>query len=120
MLALAMLVSSPLGARPAQAAGCHVPERPVLGMQHSSRGEARLQAWEMTDLRQVAPPILAQLPCPGQFPHSPIVVDVSVLAACMTTAGVKAHFDSELIPLGDDAEAIPHRPFRLDRPPRAA
>jgi hypothetical protein len=117
ILALAMLVSSPLGTRPAQAAGCHVPERPVLGMRYSSQEGARLQAWDLTEIRRF-PPSLTQLPCPGEIPHSPIVVNASVLAACLATADVEPPLDSELAPIGDDAEAIPPRPFRLDRPPR--
>ncbi len=118
LLALALLASSPLGARPAQAAGCHVPERPVLGMRHSGHGEARLRAWELADLRRIAPPIVTHLPCPGDVPHSPIVVDVSVMAACTASSDLEPPLDSELTPLGDDAEVIPPAPLRLDRPPR--
>jgi hypothetical protein len=120
MLALAMFVSSLLGARPVQAASCHVPERPVLGMRYSGNGESVLQAWEMTENHPVAPPILTQVPCSGEVPHSSIVVDVSVVAAGMSMAGFKEPRESEMAPLGDDAEAISPRPYRLDRPPRAA
>jgi hypothetical protein len=87
-------------------------------MQHSWKDEARLQAWELAEVRQFPPPILTQLPCPGEFPHSPIVVDVSALAACMATPDFEPPLESEPTPIGDDAEPIPPHPFRLDRPPR--
>jgi hypothetical protein len=118
MIALAILFSSPLGARPVQAAGCHVPERPVLKMGLSWSHESRLQAWEMAGIRPVAPPVLTHLPCPGEVPHSTIVVDVSVVAAWTPSPALEPGNPSEVTTAGDGAEARPPRPSRLDRPPR--
>jgi hypothetical protein len=72
----------------------------------------------MVDLREVAPPILTQLPCPGEVPHLPILVDVSLVAACVAMAECSPPLLSEALPPGDDAEAIPPPPFHVDRPPK--
>ena len=87
MLALATLVwfASPLGATSAKAAGCHVPERPVLGM--NATGPADDHAWTMADGVVVAPPVLTRVPCPGETPHGVSRTMAPVGIACLSVVG---------------------------------
>jgi hypothetical protein len=120
MLALAMLVwfGSSLGARPARAAGCHVPDRPVLGVNSTGQDDPHIAAWALQDRGAVAPPALTRLPCPDQTPHAPMTstvpMDASGLATVMTVPAVRYLSFGAV-----DADEIPDpHPFRLDRPPR--
>jgi hypothetical protein len=113
-----MLVLASLGTGPVQAAGCHVPERAILGVRTAGERDGRTKAWEMADISKIAPPILTHLPCPGEDPHLPVVAELSVVAACLATAEIEPALNSESLPAFDDTKAIPPHPFRLDRPPR--
>ncbi len=111
---LALIALSPLGARPARAAGCHVPDRPVLGAGFQSR----LSAWELADSVQVAPPIVKRLPCPGEVPHATVVVVLPIAADHAAMTEDEPSLPCRSIVNGDDAEMPPPRASRLDRPPR--
>src|SRR5437762_5697683 len=53
--------------RPARAAGCHVPDRPVLGTTLSWEQEGRVEL--CFPRAALAPPVLSHPPCPGEVPH---------------------------------------------------
>src|SRR5262245_10385726 len=90
MLVLAILVwlSTPMGARPAQAAGCHVPERPIVATPLSWEREGRLEAWAMTEDGPLAPPVLKRVPCPGEIPHVPATSTLTIGPALLAAAEI--------------------------------
>jgi hypothetical protein len=116
ILALAMLawLVSPLGDRPARAMGCHLIDRPALGIDPPGH----VAAWELLDRVDDAPPVLTRVPCPGESPQAPIVVTVANGAACPTTATVTPRGPSGLLPSAERQAGIEPPPTRLDRPPR--
>src|SRR3954453_14674820 len=58
-------------ARPVQAAGCHVQDRPVLGYPLSwERDQEEVRASRASSVRQV-PPLLRSAPCQGEVPKPP-------------------------------------------------
>jgi hypothetical protein len=120
VLALAMLVwlSSPMGARPAQAVGCHGPERPVLAMRLSWDRAGRLEAWAMTADRPLAPPVLARVPCPGEVPQVPVASIASIGAAVLAAVEIAPPIRRESLPATDNIGRREPHPHRLDRPPR--
>jgi hypothetical protein len=120
MLALAMLVwlSSPMGARPAQAAGCHVPERPIVATPLSWERDDRLEAWAMTEDTPLAAPALTRVPCPGEIPHVPATSTLSIGPALLAAAESASPVRRESLLATDDIASIEPHPHRLDRPPR--
>ena len=52
---------------PAGASGCHVPDRPVLGIRLSWEGDQGLNLGRTTETQ--APPVLTHPPCSGEVPH---------------------------------------------------
>jgi hypothetical protein len=102
---------------PASAAGCHVPDRPVLGTRLSWEDDQGL------DLRGTqatgVPPVLTHPPCSGEVPH--------LLGSASGNNGFAdvnpARFDSSA-PAGslsilNDVGSVNSLASRLDRPPRA-
>jgi hypothetical protein len=116
MLALAMLawLVSPLGDSPVRAMGCHVPDRPAIGVDPPDH----VSVWEMLDRGDVAPPVLTRVPCPGETPQAPVVVTVATGAACLTTIQVAFRGASGLLPSVEELARIEIPLSRLDRPPR--
>jgi hypothetical protein len=110
-------LSSSIGATPAQAAGCHVPERPVLDSPLSWGRHGHRAAWELTDEVPTAPRVLTRVPCPGEVPQAPAVTIVAIGPAL--PLGVRiAPPPTGLLPTGERIAPMEPRPFRLDRPPR--
>lgn len=118
ILALTGTLFLATGPRAAQAAGCHVPERPVL---------ARALSWERwqqsgyssADSRLApAPPALLPLPCQGETPT------LQLFASGLVSADLAPGLVLKTSDSGEDvAVESPSRlpiPFasRLDRPPR--
>ena len=120
MLALTMLVwfASSLGARPVQAAGCHVPDRPVLGVNSTGQDDPHIAAWVWQAGGAVAPPALRRLPCPDQIPHVLMISMVTMDAAGLATVVIVPAVRYLSFRAIDAAEIPDPRPFRLDRPPR--
>jgi hypothetical protein len=117
-LAIAVWLSSPMGARPARAAGCHLPERPILATPLSWERDGRLEAWAITAEVHLAPPALTRVPCPGEVPQGPVVTTASAGQAILLPVDVAAPCGCEsLLAAADIGHVQPH-PFRLDRPPR--
>lgn len=120
ILALAMLVwfALPIGQRSARAAGCHLPDRPVLGMDSSGQSARHIAAWAMLDAGEAAPPVLRRVPCPGETPRTTVIPMVAAGAACLIdvvrpTDGASCPFVAF-----EDVKRLDPHPFRLDRPPR--
>lgn len=119
-LALAMLVwfALPIGARPARAAGCHLPDRPVLGLDRAERPDRRTPAWALLERGELAPPILTRVPCSGESPNTTVTARVPIVAelpATVLEGPVSA--SGRIQPFDDTDNRDPH-PLRLDRPPR--
>jgi hypothetical protein len=116
MLAMAMLawLVSPLGDSPARAMGCHVPDRPTVGVDPPDH----ISAWEMLDGGDVAPPVLTRVPCPGETPQAPVVVTVATGAACLSAAMAAPPGPCGSSLAVEDIDGPDPHPFRLDRPPR--
>jgi hypothetical protein len=104
------------GLKPVCAAGCHVPDLPVLQSRFSWERDQGLD--RNASLVVPAPPILTHPPCQGEAPHSPAsssVTGPAMLLAC-------THFD----PLGVSGclAILPHHlhcqpvVICLNRPPR--
>jgi hypothetical protein len=119
LLALVLLVwlSSPLTVTRAPAAGCHVPERPVLAAP-LSRERGTLTAWQITDLRPAAPPVLTRLPCPGEVPQVPGVPIAAIAPVSRSRREIAPLPRRESRSTADDISRIDPHPSRLDRPPR--
>jgi hypothetical protein len=120
MLALAMLVwfASFFGARPAQAAGCHVTDRPVLGVNPPLQDARHVAAWVMPDDGELAPPVLARVPCPGETPQASGSTMATIGFACLAAVVSGPVMPSGSFQAADDIESPDPHPFRLDRPPR--
>lgn len=120
MLALAVLVwlLSPLGDRPARAMGCHVPDRPVLGMDKSEGAGTHVAAWAMIDPNPAAPPVLSRVPCPGETPQVPVVPVSQMGAACLARLGTMDETPVGSFHTVEAVDRLYAHPFRLDRPPR--
>src|SRR5262249_33860646 len=120
LLAVAMIawLSSSIGATPAQAAGCHVPERAVLGSLHSWERHGRRAAWEWTDEVPMAPQVLKKGPCPGEVPHVPVMTIAPTGAALPATADLPPPLGVESLRATDDFATTEPHAFRYDRPPR--
>jgi len=99
-----------------QAAGCHVPDRPVLQSRLSWDHD---QAFD-SSARPVAlaPPILAHPPCQGEIPHVPGSSNFSVDVACLERTGVDPPGRCDLVAMHSPAEHRQPPALRLDRPPR--
>ncbi len=97
-ITLAVLVCSPLGTRSARAAGCHVPERPVLGTRPAWDSERHVEAWAIADAP--APPILKRVPCSAEVPHLPVATPVSTGAADLGAAEYGPAIHSEVAARG--------------------
>jgi hypothetical protein len=117
-LAVAVWLSPPMGARPARAAGCHAPERPVLAAPLWWERDHRLEARAMTGARPSAPPVLTTIPCPGEVPHLPVAPTASLGPALLVAAEIAPTIRRESLPALHDLMRIEPHPFRLDRPPR--
>jgi hypothetical protein len=116
MIALAIIVSSAFGARPARAAGCHVPDRPILATRYTWDRVDRLDRARAVDAP--APTTLTRVPCSGESPQPPGASSVMTSQADRPVAVLKPPSVSELSTFGDDILSIDPHPFRLDRPPR--
>jgi hypothetical protein len=120
MLALAMYIwlAAPFGATPTWAAGCHVPDRPVLGASPTGHDDPHIAAWEMPDGGDVAPPVLRRVPCPGETPGAPASSILPIGPACLAVvASAPAVQFGSFLAL-EDVESLDPFPSRLDRPPR--
>jgi hypothetical protein len=108
-------LSSPIGAAPARAAGCHVPERPILASPQSPERPGEQLAWELMSELPAPPPVLTRVPCPGEVPQ----ITVGTIAAMLLpVVGVQSPPPSgPFLIAGRIASMRPHR-SRLDRPPR--
>jgi len=104
------------GTQAAQAAGCHVPDRPVL---QSSLSWDHDQVFDLTPRPvALAPPVLAHPPCQGETPH---VLDSSLVTvdlALLDRAGVDPPGRCDPLALHLPCEHRQPPPLRLDRPPR--
>jgi hypothetical protein len=105
--------------RPARAAGCHVPDRPVLGTKSAWEQEPGLELGSTTT--PVAPPVLTHPPCSGEVPHAPNASSATLEAACvgLVAADLDAAGRPEALRARDELGDLEPRAFRLDRPPRA-
>ncbi len=115
-----MCLSLGIAPRPARAAGCHVPERPVLA--HTLSWERLLHAGLTAAHRSagVAPPAIIPLPCQGEVPTLPSTTSqllVADRAACRMTPPPAL---SEPVFPEPPATALPSLSSRLDRPPRSS
>jgi hypothetical protein len=107
------------GPRPAQAMGCHAPERPVLGLSFSGDRERRPTpepltiAAERTDSRAFVP-----VPCSGDVPGSTPVMALPLVA--LTSAPLVFGRSLACRFVREEPGCSPSFPFvsRLDRPPR--
>jgi hypothetical protein len=120
MLALAMLVwfASPFTARPAEGAGCHVSERPVLGVHPPGLDAVHVAAWQEPDRGSLAPPVLTRVPCPGETPHAPAISVPSIGPASLATFLRIPEIPDGPSLADNDVESLDPDPLRLDRPPR--
>lgn len=120
MFALAMLVwlALPLGARPAQASGCHIPERPILGVNPAGFHDRHIAAWSLHDRTEAAPPVLTRVPCPGETPRPTVIPIATVAAAWLSAIESPPERPTGSFHAIEDADGPDPRPFRLDRPPR--
>jgi hypothetical protein len=110
-----LCLSSP--ARPAYAAGCHVPERPILATkfswdQDTSRGS-------VLPLAAQAPPIVAHLPCEKHVPRAVDPPTFPVGLALVESAWLAAAPVSDVVAVAPAPGPREPRSSRLDRPPRA-
>lgn len=103
--------------RSARAAGCHVPDRPVLGTKSSWEQEPGLELGSVTT--QVAPPVLTHPPCSGEVPHAPNGSNPTTEAACLVTAEADPAGRIEALRAGEELGDLEPLASRLDRPPRA-
>lgn len=120
ILALAMFVwfAVPMGVGTAQAAGCHLPDRPVLGLSLDQRTERHEPVWALLGRGRAAPPVLTRVPCSAEIPGTTVIV-MSLVSA----DGVPASLDDPIagswrILSFDDLGGRDPDPGRLDRPPR--
>jgi hypothetical protein len=105
-----------VGAKPVGAAGCHVPDRPVLGTRLSWEIDSDLDVKGTREAQP--PPVLTHPPCPGEVPHRLVPPRADNGSAHLD----RSSFDPLDLPgflriLDDPAHLGPHR-GRLDRPPR--
>jgi hypothetical protein len=103
-------------ATPAGAAGCHVPDRPVLGTRLSWETDPDL---DLSRAREAQPPpVLTHPPCSGELPH---LLSSSSLNPGFVHAEHAALDPSALtgiLGIADDVERLDPLGSRLDRPPR--
>ena len=120
MLALAIFVwlAMPVGSRPVRAAGCHVPDRPVLGINLPAQADRRIAAWEMTEFGEFAPSILKRLPCPDETPQLPAIIPLAIWADCLPAMALEPDSPSGLLQAIEDIETLDPDPVHLERPPR--
>jgi hypothetical protein len=116
VLVLTGAMSVAAWASPARAAGCHVPERPVL---------SRSLSWELWSLgtaspgaAKAAPPAVRRLPCEGETPAQGSPATTFLEPACLASDLVVPV--PEIEPLARKTPPTPPAPIspRLDRPPR--
>jgi hypothetical protein len=117
LLALAMIVSVPLGDSSARAAGCHVPDRPVLGMPLSWERDQRFESGMIPDHR--APLALTHVPCSGEVPHVLDSTQGAIGPAHVVPGGVAPMTDSLPVLCPDERDSLDPPASRLDRPPRS-
>src|SRR5205814_3448428 len=102
----------------ARAAGCHVPERPVLAQTLSWDRWQKAQETHASHGAMPASPAVVPLPCQGEVPTLPPVSSLPMAAAPTPATEHVALALEGLVP----ADALPRIPsplaFRLDRPPR--
>jgi hypothetical protein len=116
VLAISACIGLVCGGRSACAAGCHVPDRPVLGSSLSWEEDSDLQLKSV--LVVSAPPVLTHPPCSGEVPH---LAGVSGDAPCAVLQA-RAEFainepsDGLIRPRLRQQQQPPSE--RLDRPPR--
>jgi hypothetical protein len=111
-------LSTPMDATPARAAGCHVPERPVLATPLSWERQQRLAAWELTDDVPMAPRVLTRVPCPDEVPQVPVVTTTTGETALPLRRPIPPPPMVASLQTGERIAPTEPRPFRLDRPPR--
>jgi hypothetical protein len=114
IIAVALLVL--VAGRPAGAAGCHVPDRPVLGTRLS---------WEIDPdpdfrgTREVQPPpVLTHPPCPGEVPHVLGSPSLTTALAHVDPVRLDGSRPAGFLRIADDPGRRDPLESRLDRPPR--
>ena len=120
MIALAILawLATPVGSSPVRAAGCHVLDRPVLGIDLPGQADRHIAAWEMTEFDEVAPSILERVPCPDETPQIPATIATAIWAASLPAMALEPDSPSGLLQAIEDIESLDPHPFLLERPPR--
>jgi hypothetical protein len=115
-ITLTVLVFAQLGASPARAAGCHAPERPILGTRRAWGSDRHVEAWAVADA--LPPPILKRVPCSGELPQVPSAPHETMDGARLLPVEIEAVTRTESLDHGDDLAVRTPHPLRLDRPPR--
>lgn len=117
MTALAAIAISAAPGQPAVAAGCHVPDRPALGLPLALDLAGRIELPGRS--HDQTPPIVRRIPCSGEVPSMPVVSSVLIGPAMLGAAGRDCPATSETCSTADVVvRPVPHA-LRLDRPPRA-
>ncbi|WP_165245314.1 hypothetical protein [Paludisphaera soli] len=114
-IATAALILAVSAGSESRAAGCHVPERPVLSRTTS------WDAWANADPAGLAAPAaLRPLPCEGETPYRAGLDAPAVPAAATTPAAPESPPASSSLRPADAPVAPRLASTPLDRPPRAA
>lgn len=113
---LAVGASNCWGVQVCLAAGCHVPDRPILQSRFAWDYDQApgLNPWTVA----VAPPVLTHLPCQGEIPHVLDSFSFTVDAACLERTGADSPGQSDPLAMHSPGAHRQPPPLRLDRPPR--
>lgn len=116
VLSLLGLGSCTLGARPAAAMGCHVPDRPVFDL--VMPGELAIRLDGMSTIDQLPAHQVRPQPCPGELPEPSVrPLSAPLVTESPPTARVPDRVSRP--PVLEPALEPPLRhPSRIDRPPR--
>lgn len=120
ILALAFLVwlASPIGASRARASGCHLGDRPVLGVDRTDSLERLDVVLGISVATIDAPPILTGIPCPVESAHvSPITTLAAEAARLPSRLAIPRTPSGTCLPV-IETDFLDPFPCRLDRPPR--
>ncbi len=101
---------------PAGAAGCHVPDRPILGTRLSWEDDQGVGlSWMM---EPHVPPVLTHPPCSGEVPHFLVSITWSIAFAEIAPARSDPSAISGSLSVFDDVGSLCSLGSRLERPPR--